>query len=90
MSRTTKDKPEKVLWPWYFSDSVKKTKKKKRENTEWDWLGATPSWWNNMFHTRPRRNRFHLLEKNIVKTRVDDLDDVDYLEDINKPHKYYY
>lgn len=102
MSRTTKDKPGKLVWGDYAQDYIyqdsyrhiwrKTTKPKVRrtKNTEWDWIHGTPSWWNNLFHTRPIRGNFRKFCKLARKTSVERLEEMLEPSDSNKPHKYFY
>lgn len=91
MSRTTKDKPTKFLYPQYSEWQMPdKRKRSKTEDTNWYWLQSTPSWWNNLFHTRPRRNAAHVWEVNARKSSVEDLEELDKPNVSNKPHKYYW
>lgn len=99
MSRTFKDRPHRIRFPetsggtWYtYSCPEKGSKKLKRKelDTEDHWMHSTPSWWNNMFHTRPQRNNGHMWEREVVKTAIDDVEDLDPPIVGNKPHKYYW
>lgn len=91
MSRTTKDKPWKLVYPDYLDWQMPdKRKRAKKEDTDFHWLGSTPSWWNNLFHTRPRRNAAHVWEVNARKSSVEDLEELDKPNVSNKPHKYYF
>lgn len=84
MSKTFKDKPSRIL----YGDDV--TKKPKVKDTTWHWLQATPSWWNNMFHTRPRRRESQRFGRIVEKTSLDTLEELDKPNVSNKPHKYYW
>lgn len=91
MSRTKKDRPVKVRFPEYWTEPYARTKKRKEEHSDWDWMYATPGWWNNLFHTRPQRREAQQWERNI--TKIQDFDELEDLEKPNvsrKPHKYYY
>lgn len=90
MSRTNKDKPWKIAWPEY-ADRCVKALKKKRGHEPWFWCETTPSWWNNLFHTRPRRKEAQKFEREIQKiTDLDELEDLEVPNVSNKPHKYYW
>ena len=92
MSRTNKDKPNKVKFPEFYpySKEAEKPKKRKEEDTEWHWLGSTPSWWNRLFHTKPKRRAGHMEEKDLVGLDVEDLEELVETDVTNKPHKYFY
>lgn len=102
MSRTYKDKPSKLRFDLYMKDWIlvehdgfhkyrpgktTKTKKRKEVDTEDHYLSGNPSWWDNLFHTRPIRRKF----KNYCTSLIG-CTDLSILEplDSNKPHKYYY
>lgn len=94
MSRTNKDKPAKVKYPEFYdvTECLDKPKKPKSKNTQWHWLGSTPSWWNRLFHTRPKRRAGH-IEEAVMKFIVpEDFDMLDKIEtDVSrKPHKYFW
>lgn len=100
MSRTYKDKHWKLKYPehmcnfdrveiddyWYAWLQIpgKKTKKKKKVDTEWHWQG-TPSWWTRMFMIRPRRTAENRQLRNIV-----DIDEFDFVDVKRKNHVYYW
>jgi len=65
-------------------------KKKRRVDTEWHWTQSTPSWWNNLFHTRPVRGNFRKFTKDIVKSKILDIAELQEPSDSTKPHKYYW
>ena len=65
-------------------------KKRKEVDTEDHWLSYTPSWWNNMFHTRPTRRKFANFCITVKKYRIHDLDIFLEPSESRKPHKYYY
>lgn len=92
MSRTFKDKPFKVRFPevYPYWVEVEKTKKRREVNTEWHWLGSTPSWWNNLFHTRPIRNKFKAFGTKVVGMDLEVIEDMLEPSDSRRPHKYYY
>lgn len=102
MSRTYKDKPMKLLWGDYAQDYIylanfrhimrKTTKPKVRRSvdTDWQWYNSTPSWWNNLFHTKPIRGKFRNFNKLAVKSPLSSLEDMLEPQDSNKPHKYFY
>ena len=101
MSRTNKDKPYWKRCETHFRNKNTKDKEqrlwlepheralqRKEVDTEYHWTGSTPSWWNNLFHTRPERNKAHQFS--IKATKSEDLEELDYPNFRNKPHKYYY
>lgn len=91
MSRTLKDRPQHVRFPEYWSESYAKTKKPRKEDSEWHWLQGTPSWWNNLFHTRPLRREAQQWEREIQKVQnLEELEEVDTPNVSKKPHKFYY
>ena len=65
------------------------TKKRKEVDTEDHWMG-TPSWWNNLFHTRPIRGKFRNYSRNIVKSQIEDIEGTLEPEDSKCPHKYFW
>lgn len=96
MSRTKKDRPERVKHPedfdengrWKFNNE--RTKKRKELDTEWHWM-TTPSWWINLFMTRPQRKQAQIWEQELKKIReMEELDDLDTPNVSKKPHKYYW
>lgn len=94
MSRTNKDKPDKVRFAKNFKQPHDRELSKKEEDTTWHWLQATPSWWNNLFHTVPRRRAAHDWERKVALTEPralieEDIEEEKNLE-TNKPHKYYW
>lgn len=101
MSRTFKDKPSKLLWGDYQQDYIclegyyhilrktTKPKVKRSVDTDWAWMQATPSWWNNLFHTRPIRGKFRSFCVLARKTPVEELEEVIEPTDSRRPHKYY-
>lgn len=101
MSRTYKDKPSKLRFPssdnWVYTEGYHKRelptiepKKRKELDTEWHWLHGTPSWWNNLFHTRPIRGNFRKFTKALLKSGVEDIVDCYEPSDSKSPHKYYW
>lgn len=104
MSRTRKDTKWKFhSEPWdinrymteYFSWIYipgMKTKKRKEVDTEDHWMG-TPSLWNRLQHTRPRRAKARVWARNVEKTKFNDVEEL-YELDVpnysNKPHIYYW
>lgn len=100
MSRTVKDKPDKLLWGLYDEDYIRiegtyqhiwskttKTKKRKEVDTEWHWMG-TPGWWVRLYMNRPQRRAVHLWEKEVLKEA--DLEETDPINTKRKPHIYYW
>jgi hypothetical protein len=75
---------------WY---SVKKAgvaaKRPKNVDTSWRWQ-STPSWWTNMFMTRPARVRAKRVMNKVNRTPLDQLDLVDVPDEKKKPHIYYW
>lgn len=104
MSRTYKDKPSKLLWGDHCIDFVytepfgyrlgktSKPKLRKSKNDNWKWYNTTPSWWNHLFHTKPRRQQSRIWSVKVVKSSLEEgvLDELDTPNYSNKPHRYYY
>lgn len=101
MSRTYKDRPSKIRFPqddnWVITEGcgIRKLptiepKKPKELNTEWRWIHGTPSWWNNLFHTRPIRGKFRNYTKCVVRCPIDYIENLFEPSDSNKPHKYFW
>ena len=93
MSRTKKDKPDKLLFPDHYEyDKVKASAKKpKRQDTSWHWLQSTPSWWTNLFMNRPLRREAQQWEREVQKIKdLEELEEVDKPNVSKKPHHYYY
>ena len=103
MSRTKKDKPSKLVWGDYFQDMeyipgtfyyiqlpTTKPKVAREASNEWHWMRGTPSWWNNLFHTRPIRGKFRNFCSNARKTDVSQLEELLEPEDSKSPHKYFW
>jgi len=86
MSGTKKDQPSKFKFPELFSSS-NKTKKAKRQDTEWHWM-STPSWWTRLMMNRPQRAAGRLWEKKVVHEA--DLENVDKPSVSKKPHQYFW
>lgn len=84
MSKTYKDKPVRIL---YAEDS---SKKPRIVDTKWHWEWETPSWWTNLFMTRPQRRKAQKWEREVQKTEIEDLEDLDTPNVSRKPHKYYH
>lgn len=99
MSRTYKDKPSRVRYPtqsgysWYTRSQPPRGAKPllpKKEDTECHWM-TTPSWFRNMFHTRPQRHKNSTWEREVVKAQsLEDLENEDPPPISNKPEKYYW
>lgn len=100
MSRTRKDKPNKLKYEAWDKDRVKiegfwgyiwlpttKTKKRKEVDTEEHWMG-TPSWWTRIMMNRPMRARGKQWEKLVLKEL--DIEDTDPPGVGKKPHVYYW
>lgn len=73
---------------WLDKPGVK-TKKRKELDTEDHWM-TTPSWWNNLFHTRPIRGKFRSFCRNAVRSSTGTLEEMLEPEDSKDPHKYYW
>lgn len=104
MSRTLKDTPSKLRFEPYDKDYIEvehygfssyrkgkttKTKKRKEVDTEEHWQ-TTPSWWNNLFHTRPIRGNFRAFLTNAVKSDITEIEDMLEPTDSKSPHKYFW
>lgn len=104
MSRTYKDKPSKLKRELYDQDFIlvenygyykyrlgktTKTKKRKEVDTEDHWM-TTPSWWNNLFHTRPIRGKFRKFLHDVVRSDKERIDEMLEPSDSKSPHKYYW
>lgn len=105
MSRTYKDKPYKLRWSWSHKDDLielenygyrlyrqgKTTKPKKRKEVDCEdhWM-STPSWWTHMFMLKPQRRQGTLWEREVVKTQLTDLEEVDKPNVSRKPHVYFW
>ena len=88
--------------PWGTEDSVTvtrylyrelpgvKTKKKREVDSEWHWMGSTPSWWTRMTMNRPQRREAHLWEHDVARLPLEELEEVDKPNASHKPHIYYY
>ena len=74
MSRTYKDKPSKVKFPevYPYGVHVEKTKKRKKQDTEWHWI-STPSWWTRLLMNRPQRRAVHLWERKALFSDLEEL-----------------
>jgi hypothetical protein len=91
MSRTNKDKPDRLRFPKEFQKPHERELSKKEQDTVWDWSKATPSWWTNLFMNRPQRREAQQWERDIQK--INDLEELEELDKPNvskKPHKYYW
>lgn len=102
MSRTYKDDARRRYFNSYWQQDhillegfgwrlAKTTKPKLRKelDTEDHWLG-TPSWWNNLFHSRPIRRKFSTFCNISKGLSVEHLEEVLEPSDSRKPHKYFY
>ena len=101
MSRTRKDVPPKFRFEPGDQDQIKvdgwgyrngpttKPKKRKEVDTEHHWMN-TPSWWNNLFHTRPIRGNFRTFVSNAKKSSLEDIEFLLEPSDSKSPHKYYH
>lgn len=91
MSRTLKDRPSRVRFPEVGNYGVEKLKKPRDQDTDWHWLQMTPSWWVNLFMTRPQRHAAQRWERDIQKIQdQEELEEVDTPNVSKKPHKYYW
>ena len=104
MSRTHKDKPSKLRCELYMKDWIlvehdgfrkyrpgktTKTKKRREVDTENHWM-STPSWWTRLLMTKPQRREGTLWEREVVKTQLTELEEVDKPSVSRKPHIYYF
>lgn len=64
-----------------------KTKKKRRDNTEYGWLGSTPSWWTRIMMNRPQRRKGRVWERKVL---FEDFEESDPPGVGRKPHQYYW
>lgn len=71
---------------WYKDIAGIKPKLRKEVDTEDHWM-TTPSWWNNLAHTRPLRGKFRNYTKNVVRCPIEYIDDLVEPLDSNRPHK---
>lgn len=71
---------------WYMPLPGVKTKKKRRDDSEWHWM-STPSWWTKMTMIKPERRASRLLER---KALISDLEDFEIPDTGRKPHIYYW
>ena len=81
------DTDETCTWYYYVPIAGIKTKKKRKHNNEWHWLGATPSWWTNLMMNRPQRRKGRMWER---KVHFEDLEETDPPGVSKKPHQYYW
>lgn len=102
MSRTYKDKPSKLRFDSYMKDIVRvegtfkyiylpttKTKKRKKSDTE-DHYMSTPSIWTRLMMNKPQRREGSLWEREVVKTQLSELEELDKPNVSRKPHVYYW
>jgi hypothetical protein len=59
------------------------------EQRYYHWAGATPSWWNRLFHTRPNRRNDKDLCKKVEREGFDEDKHYDWSHP-RKPHNYYW
>lgn len=83
-------KPRTVTRYWFRELPGAKTKKRKEIDTNWHWMGSTPSWWTRMMMNRPQRREAHLWEREVEKTPFEELEEVIKPNVSHKPHKYYW
>lgn len=84
MARTQKDAPFKIL----YLNSPKK--KKRKVDYTWKWYLASPGWWVNLMMTKPQRRAAHLWEHEVVKSKINNIEDLDTPSVSKKPHIYFY
>jgi|GEM_PF-5779734 len=65
-------------------------KKRREVDSDWHWMRGTPSWWNNLFHTRPIRGNFRSFCELARKTSVEELEEMVEPSDSRKPHCYFW
>ncbi len=102
MSRTRKDRPERIRWPdarpkydniLHFGlgyDTFPKTQSKVHRSIDlnWRWYARTPSSWTRIQMTRPKRRACRVWE---LKTKyLLDFEEADCPDFGRKPHVYYY
>lgn len=73
---------------WRLAKTTK-PKLRKEVDSEDHWM-TTPSWWNNLFHTRPIRGKFRNYTKGVVRCPIEYIDDLVEPLDSNRPHKYFW
>lgn len=74
-----------TYWYYWLQIPGVKTKKKRKVNTKWHWLGSTPSWWTYTFMIRPRRSKENQQLRNIKN-----IEEFDFVDVKRKNHKYYW
>jgi hypothetical protein len=100
MSRTNKDKPDKIRFPkkdnWVFTEGYGtrklptiEPKKRKEVDSEWHWMG-TPSAWTRLMMNRPQRRAGSLWERRVVTTSIDSIEEEDVPSVSRAPHCYYW
>lgn len=102
MSRTYKDNARRRYFNAYWQQDhilvegfgwllakTTKPKLRKRVDTEDHWM-STPSWWNNLFHTRPIRGKFRNYTKCVVRCPIEYIENLVEPSDSCKPHKYFW
>ena len=89
MSRTYKDRPTRIRFPnhRWNSDLVDYPKQRRTKNTEWNWLGSTPSWWTRLMMNRPMRARGRAWEHQVLRHVDVELEPPGVS---HKPHRYYW
>lgn len=65
-----------------------KPKRRRAVDTEWHWLGSTPSSWTRLMMNRPMRARGRAWEAKVL--REYDLEETDPPGVSHKPHQYYW
>jgi hypothetical protein len=74
---------------WRLAKTTK-PKLRKRVDTEDHYLSGGPSWWNNLFHTRPIRGKFRNYTKYVVRCPIEYIDELLEPSDSKRPHKYFW
>lgn len=82
--------PVDVVRYHYLQKPGVKTKKKREVDSEWHWMGSTPSWWTRVTMNRPQRREAHLWEHDVARMPIDELEEADKPNVSHKPHVYYY
>lgn len=76
-------------WKAYLQTKTTKPKKRKKVDHENHWM-TTPSWWNNLFHTRPIRGNFRTFLSAAKKSKLEDIEGMLEPTDSKSPHKYFW
>lgn len=78
-----------VLRYSYLFNKTTKTKKRKKVDTEEYWY-PTPGWWTRLMMNKPQRRAGSLWEQEVVRTNIQELDNLDTPSVSRKPHIYYW